>query len=78
VKNSSKVARLNKMLPAQLRPTLDLLEQAMKEVHEDKLQPSKGTAIASLASALVKVLESGILEERLVKLEERLKEEIWP
>jgi hypothetical protein len=57
------------MIPLRLRPTLDLIERAIQEVHEGKLEPRIGTSMASLASALVKVLESGILEERLSKLE---------
>jgi hypothetical protein len=67
--NSSRVARLNKLIPARLKPTLELLEEAIKQVHKGTLQPSQGTAMASLASAMIKVFESGVLEERLLKLE---------
>ena len=70
----SNVARLNKMIPIRLKPTLELLETAIKQVHSETLQPSQGMAMASLASAVVKVLESGIMEERLSRLEEAIKD----
>ena len=37
--NSSRAARLEKLLPSRLRPTFDRLEAAMKEVHEGRLDP---------------------------------------
>jgi hypothetical protein len=73
-RNRSNVARLNKMIPTRLKPTLDLIEKAIKEVHEGELQPQKGTAMASLAGAMIKVFETGVLEERLLKLENLAKE----
>jgi len=59
------------MLPLRLRPVLELLENALTEVHEGKLKPSEATAIASLAGAIVKTIEAGIFEQRLMELEER-------
>ena len=67
--NSSKTARLEAKLPARLRPVVELLEKAMHEVHEGKLTPQQGSAIASLAGALIKSLEHGDLEIRLADLE---------
>jgi hypothetical protein len=72
-RNSSNAARLAKMIPARLRPTLDLLETAIQEVHKGTLQPQRGTAMASLASAMIKVFETGVLEERLLRLEVLIK-----
>lgn len=69
--NSSKKARLDAMLPGRLRPILELLETAIKETHSGQLEAKKAQAIASLAGAVVRVLEAGILEERLLRLEER-------
>ncbi len=56
---SSRAARLEKLLPSRLRPTFDMLEAAMKEVHEGRLDPRQATAMASLAGAMVKVIKAG-------------------
>jgi len=69
--HSSKKYRLEAMLPLRLRPVLELLEKSINEVHEGTLKPSDATAIASLATATVRVLEVAILEQRLIELEER-------
>lgn len=69
--HSSKKHRLDAMLPLRLRPVLELLEKALAEVHEGKLKPSEATAIASLAGAIVKTIEAGVFEQRLLELEER-------
>ena len=57
--NSSRAARLEKLLPSRLRPTFDRLEAAIKEVHEGRLNPSQATAMASLTGAMVKVIKAG-------------------
>lgn len=70
---SSNVARLRRHLgPSALSPILDRLEEALREVHEGDLQPARGQAMASLARAMVAVLEVSELEERLTALEGRL------
>ena len=58
-KNSSRVARLEKLMPSRLRPVFDRLERAMREVHDGSLDPRQATAIASLAGAMVKVFQAG-------------------
>lgn len=68
--HSSKKARLDAMLPGRLRPILELLEKSIEETHAGRLEAKKAQAIASLAGAVVRVLEAGILEERLLRLEE--------
>lgn len=70
--NSSKKARADKLLPLRLRPILTLLEKAISEVHDGKLEPRQAQAMASLGGAIVKVLEAGYFEERLVELESRI------
>lgn len=69
--HSSKKHRLDAMLPLRLRPVLELLETALTEVHEGELKPSEATAIAALAGAIVKTIEAGVFEERLLELETR-------
>lgn len=68
--NSSRAVRLEKLMPRRLRPLFDLLERAMQELYEGKLEPRRATAMASLAGAMVKVLEAGELEELTRKLHE--------
>ena len=41
----------------------------MQEVHDGELDPRQAQAMASLAGALVRVITSGELEERLRSLE---------
>lgn len=72
-RNSSKKARSDKLLPLRLRPVLDLLEQAIEEVHKGKLEARQAAAMASLGNAITKVYEAGILEERLSVLEDRIR-----
>lgn len=72
--HSSKKHRLDAMLPLRLRPVLELLENALTEVHDGELKPSEATAIAALAGAIVKTIEAGVFEQRLLELEERFSE----
>ena len=62
-------ARAGKPLPIRLRPMADALEAAIGEVHRSELAPRNASAMASLAGALVKVVTSGKMEERLRALE---------
>ena len=70
---TSRAARAQRLLPARLRPVADRLEQALKQVHDGELDPRLATAMASLAGALVRVLTSGEMEERLRALEAQVK-----
>ena len=70
--NTSRVARAKRLLPARLRPVAELLEKALGEVHDGNLDPRVASAMASLAGALVRVVSSGELEERVRQLEEQL------
>jgi len=69
--HSSKKHRLDAMLPLRLRPVLDLLETALVQVYKGNLKPSQGQALAALASAVVRTIEAGVFEQRLLELEER-------
>ena len=50
-----------------------MLAKAIVETHEGTLKPSQASAIAALASALVKISEYAELEVRLTSLEITLK-----
>jgi hypothetical protein len=54
------------------------LERAIDDVYQGTLDSRRGSAIASLAGALVKVLSAGEIEERLRVLESRLGEPYDP
>ena len=64
--------QLETRLNPRLRPVLDLLALSIEQVHQGTLQPAKAQAMASLASALVKVTEFAELEARLTILEKTL------
>ena len=68
----SRAERARKLLPARLRPIAAILEDALSEVHRGDLNPRQAHAMASLAGALVRVISSGELEERMRVLESRL------
>lgn len=69
---TSRAARAERLLPARLGPVLEILEQALKDCYTGDLPASRASAMASVASAIVKVLTSGELEERLRELEQRV------
>ena len=72
-KSRSRQLQLERRLPSRLRPVLDMLARSIAEVHEGTLKPSQASAIAALASALVKISEYAELEIRLTSLEITLK-----
>ena len=71
-KNSARAARLRGLVPPRLMPVYDILESALEEVHGGKLESKQAQAMASLARAMVAVLTSGELEERVRGLEDRI------
>ena len=68
--NRATAVRLRALMPPRLVPVFDRLEAALAETHAGDLDPKQATAMAALARAMVAVLTSGELEERLRKLEE--------
>jgi len=68
--NKARIARLGKLVPPRLIAVYDHLEEALGEVHRGELTPQQATAMAALAGAMVKVLVSGEIEERVRRLEE--------
>lgn len=72
-KNRSRQLQLEHRLPSRLRPVLDMLGRAIVETHEGNLAPARAQAMASLASALIKLAEYAEMEIRLTTLEIKLK-----
>lgn len=68
--NKARVARLGKLVPPRLMSVYDHLEEALGQVHKGELDARVATAMAALAGAMVRVLTSGELEERVRRLEE--------
>ena len=68
--NSATRARVDRLVPATLRPMLGSLLDALDEVHAGELDPRQASAMASLAGAITKAYGVGVLEERLTALEE--------
>jgi hypothetical protein len=67
--HNSRVSRAERMLPDRLKPVFTRLESAMQEVVDGTLSPTRAQALASLASASVRVLEAGEIEEKVRKME---------
>jgi len=81
-KAKSRAARLDRLVPATLRPVLVTLLDALDGVHSaegddsvPRVTPAQAQAMASLAGAIVKVYQVGVLEERVEALEEEQKRE---
>ncbi len=62
-------ARLDRLVPATLRPMIGELLDAMQEVHTGTLDPERASAMAALAGAITRAYGVGVLEERVQALE---------
>src|SRR5690349_12813992 len=63
-------ARAGKLVPATLRPVLDGLLGTFDQVKAGTMDPKVGTALGSIAAAIVRVYQVGTLEERIAALEQ--------
>jgi hypothetical protein len=61
--------KLMRLMPPRLRPVFEQLVVAMQDVYTGAITPSQATALAALATASVRVLQSGELVERLRALD---------
>jgi hypothetical protein len=62
-------ARLDRLVPATLRPMISTLLGALDEVHAGSLDPRAASAMAALAGAIARAYGVGVLEERVAELE---------
>ncbi len=62
-------ARLDRLVPATLRPMIAGLLDALDEVHRGDLDPKRASAMAALSGAITKAYGVGVLEERVQALE---------
>jgi len=61
--------RLDKLMPAALKPVIGTLLDALAETHAGDLDPKRASAMAALAGAVGRLYATAILEERLAALE---------
>lgn len=73
-KNSSKSERAVKLLPARLLPLVETLEKVFYELDRHERDVKEATAMASIAIAIGKLIQTGELEERTRELEKLAKE----
>jgi hypothetical protein len=71
-RNKSHAARLDRLIPASLKPTIATLFEALQQVHTGDLEPKQGQAMAALAGAIARLYSVGVLEERIATLEAAL------
>src|SRR5438128_1357497 len=65
-------ARAARMMPEVLRPVLYKLLHGMQDVDAGRMDPRVATALASLALAVVKVYQVGVLEDQQRDLQDRV------
>lgn len=68
--NRANRVRLAKIMPVRLVPVWEQLEQALADVLAGDLDPRQAQAAATVARALVAILQAGELEERVRRLEQ--------
>jgi hypothetical protein len=68
--HSKRAHRMARLAPLGLRPVTETLYQVLDELHSGEIPPNVATAMATVASAIVKCLTAGELEERVRRLEE--------
>ena len=62
-------ARLDRLVPVTLKPTIGKLLEALDEVHRVDLDPRQANAMAALVGAIIKAYTVGAVEERIAALE---------
>jgi len=68
-RNKSRANRVQRLVPASLKPTIGALFAALDEVHAGALDPKQAQAMAALAGAIARLYSVGVLEERVAALE---------
>jgi len=68
-RGKSRIARVEKLVPATLRPVLTLLLQVLEEARDGRIAPAQANAVATVAGAIVKVYGSATVEQQIAALE---------
>ncbi len=61
--------RLTRLIPPRLIAVYEHLEKALIDAYEGRLPATRASAMASVATAMVRVLESGEIEQKVRELE---------
>ena len=69
-RGKAQAQRAEKLVPQVLRPVLHQLLSGLVQVSDGRMTPRTGTALASISTAIVRVYEAGLLEERVRDLEQ--------
>ena len=64
-RNKASIKRLERRMPADLRPILDLLYAGLVELREGELEPRVATAMAGMASAIARIHEVATVQGQL-------------
>jgi hypothetical protein len=59
-----------------LKDVVELLGTAARQVHKGEITPAQGSSLASIATALIKAIETASLDMRVSLLEVRSKQDI--
>jgi len=65
-------ARVQKLLPSTLTPVLALLLQVLEEARDGRIAPAQANAVATVASAIVKLYGSAVIEQQIESLQEQV------
>lgn len=71
-RSKSRIARVEKLVPATLRPVLSLLLDVLDETRRGELDPKVAGAVASVAGAIVKVYSSATVEQQIADLQQEV------
>lgn len=66
----AKLAKLQRLLPEDLREIFDTIMVSIREVYSGDLPPSRAMAISSLAGAAIRIVEASDLDARVRFLEQ--------
>jgi hypothetical protein len=70
--NSSKAARLQRLMPSRFGRVNNMLESVLQELYSKKIDTRTAQAIANVSRALVAVMSECETEERLCRMEEKI------
>ena len=71
-RSKSRIARVEKLVPATLRPVLSLLLDSLEETRRGEMDPKIAGALAALAGAVVRVYSSATVEQQIADLQDQV------
>ena len=75
-KHKANAYRLEDKMSPRLKDVVELLGTAARQVHSGEITPAQGSSLASIATALIKAIETASLDMRVSLLEVRSKQDI--